>query len=276
MMKLTRPPEPLELIQNRKALTDEYLNSKKPVWRKDYIISPLFSSSYGKCAYCNCKIEWSNGRHDYYIELDEANQPNFDSLPQGENNLLHIDHFIARKFDENKVVEWNNLIPSCPKCNYKKSVFDVSKNPIINPYDDDPRNFFRYTSTLTVIPSIDNPCKKKACRTIAVFGLVDRLGRVLRAYQQSIEDIFFKFFKDIENALISFDRGDPSQFNGLKDELIKLFGYGLPESPYSSFLATMILRHEYYEAIKTKLVETNLWSNQLQNLEIQLKEISYE
>jgi|GEM_PF-6247676 len=102
------------------------------------------------------------------------------------------------------------------------------------------------------------------------------LGRVLRAYQQSIEDIFFKFFKDIENALISFDRGDPSQFNGLKDELIKLFGYGLPESPYSSFLATMILRHEYYEAIKTKLVETNLWSNQLQNLEIQLKEISYE
>ena len=62
MMKLTRPLEPEELKRNKDALTQEYAkDKKKAVWRKDYIVEPLYKSANKKCAYCGILIKWNKG-----------------------------------------------------------------------------------------------------------------------------------------------------------------------------------------------------------------------
>src|SRR5690606_4834075 len=115
-------------------LTKEY--KEKPtssVWRKDYIVEPLYISSSGKCAYCENKLTWNKGQHDFFIEVNEDIQAKA-PISGDENTFLHIDHFIAKKYDAGKVVEWSNLVPSCPTCNYKKGAHNVIEFPIINPF----------------------------------------------------------------------------------------------------------------------------------------------
>jgi hypothetical protein len=55
---------------------------------------------------------------------------------------MEVEHFEDKKNNPDKVVDWDNLLPSCKKCNGSKSSHDVVNDPIVNPYDDDPRDHF--------------------------------------------------------------------------------------------------------------------------------------
>lgn len=276
MRKLSRPPEPVEL-QNAKAnLTETYLaKPSTSVWRKDYIVQPIYESSNQKCAYCENAVVWKSNNHDYSIEIDEDKQPSMDINPD-ENAFLHVDHFIARKIEPNKVVEWSNLIPACPVCNYKKGAHNVLAFPIINPYEDDPKQYFTIDTTLKVKCSIDENKRIKALKTITIFQFVDRITKIINEYNVAFERSLFRIFSQIEESIRTKGQGDNSDFNDIIGELTRLLGYGLPHSKYGAYCATIILKHQYYKFIKEQLVAKQLWSGDLQNLETQLAEISYE
>ncbi|MCB9293457.1 MAG: HNH endonuclease [Lewinellaceae bacterium] len=276
MMKLTRPLEPEELKRNKDALTQEYAkDKKKAVWRKDYIVEPLYKSANKKCAYCGILIKWNKGNHSYFIEIDEEKQISA-TIPPGESDFLHVDHFYAKKYAEDKVVEWDNLIPSCPACNYKKALHNVTRFPIINPYNEEPRNYFAFNTTLTVKCTIDNESQKKASRTIEVFQFRDRLFEQLREFQWRINESISEIYKGLERALKDFESGNISKLNEVNGQIKKLLEHGLPKSKYGPFIATMILKHNYFPYIKNQLSLYNIWNDDLTRLEKQLKEISYE
>jgi len=276
MMKLLRPLEPEELSLEKQALTKKYEEDNSvSVWRKDYIIEPLYSSSNRKCAYCGITIKWNKGEHDYYVEDDEDKQTSI-SVPIGENDFLHVDHFYAKKYDKSKVAEWDNLVPSCPTCNYKKAAHNVIVSPIINPYNEDPRNYFEFNVTLIVKCRIDNESQKKALKTIELFQFRDRLFEQLRHLHGAVECTLAKIYKDLENAINDFKKEDNSQLNEVIGELKKQLECGLPTAKYGAFIATIVLKHTYFSYIKDQLVQNDVWANDLNNLEKQLKEISYE
>jgi uncharacterized protein (TIGR02646 family) len=115
MIKLDRHQKPEYLSDDKvKELTDDFKLNKTTVWNNDHIKKPLLSSSYGKCAYCECSLT-------------------------AESNYMEVEHFEDKKNNPDKVVLWENLLPSCKRCNGSKSTHDVLAKPIVNPYDEDPR-----------------------------------------------------------------------------------------------------------------------------------------
>ena len=57
MIKLIRPDKPSELTPEvEKQLVDEYKETEKSVWRKDYITTPLLKMSHNKCCYCETML----------------------------------------------------------------------------------------------------------------------------------------------------------------------------------------------------------------------------
>lgn len=116
MIKLDRDPKPNYLSDVKvKELTD--LFDKKPdksVWNHPEIKAALLSSGNNKCAFCECHVS-------------------------EESKYMEVEHFRYKKKYKHLVVEWDNLLPACKRCNVAKSDHDVEHSPILNPYDDDPR-----------------------------------------------------------------------------------------------------------------------------------------
>jgi uncharacterized protein (TIGR02646 family) len=278
MRKLIRPQEPQELEANKDILTKEY--TEKPtssVWRKDYIVEPLYESSSRKCAYCGNQLIWKKGDHSYFVELNEEAQYKVKMLSENENNFLHIDHFIAKKYDMSKVVEWSNLVPSCPTCNYKKGAHNVIQFPIINPFEDDPKEYFRFSNcTIIVRCTINDDLQSKASRTITLFSFIDRINPIISSLNLGVQQSLEKLRKDIKTGIEKRSEGDYSLFNDSHQSLVRLLEHGLPSSKYGAFMASIILKHDYYSFIKECLKSNGLWGDSLIDLENQLKEICYE
>jgi uncharacterized protein (TIGR02646 family) len=115
MIKLQRPPRPAYLTDIKSAeLLERFISEGSVVWRHADITEPLLSSSYHKCAYCECSVS-------------------------EESKYMEIDHFAHKSMYPEKVVAWDNLVPSCKRCNISKGVHNTIKFPIINPYCDDPK-----------------------------------------------------------------------------------------------------------------------------------------
>ncbi len=117
MIKLIRPPAPDRLTpETVKELTEEFKSdSNKTVWNKDYIKKALLEMSHNKCCYCECKI-------------DE------------ESKYLEVEHFHPKSIYKDEVVVWDNLLPSCKRCNGRKGDRDTLKEPVINPAADEPKD----------------------------------------------------------------------------------------------------------------------------------------
>jgi len=125
MIKINKLPCPPELTPQVQAnLTREYQQSGKAVWKQKYIESALLKSSHSKCCYCECKL-------------------------MEESKYLEIDHYYDKDHHPNLVIDWDNLLPSCKRCNGTKSNFDTMSKPFINPSTLNPKDHlfmrsFRY------------------------------------------------------------------------------------------------------------------------------------
>lgn len=160
MIKLNRQPKPQVLIDNQEDWTVQ-LNaaiaknggySKIPKQEKEKLIAPyrhrdikapLFSSSLEKCAFCETK--------------------------PSESGNIEVEHFAPKSKYPNLTFEWDNFLPACRKCNGSKDDHDSLIEPIVNPYDSDPDDFFSYKDIR--IAANDNAGKNVAEMTISVCGL---------------------------------------------------------------------------------------------------------
>lgn len=147
MIQLLRPPKPQKLADNEAELTERFKkNNKDAVWNRSYIRSALLEMSNAKCCYCECKVG------------------------AGEREM-HVDHFKPKSIYPDLVVKWENLLPSCPHCNKEKSSHDTGAEPIVNPSEDDPREFF-YLKDYRYY-CFDNADSSIARRTLGVLSLND-------------------------------------------------------------------------------------------------------
>jgi hypothetical protein len=235
MIKLERFPKP-EFLTNEKAeeLVEEFKKTGSSVWNTDLIKEPLLSSSYGKCSYCEC-------------DLTE------------ESKYMEVEHFEDKKHNPDKVVSWENLLPSCKRCNGSKSTHDVISEPILNPYIQDPREhlairFYRMRGLTQIgVNSID------------VVGLNDQERLVLKRFE-----IGSQAANSIE---VAWERYHTFKSNGRtqsKNRLISLIEGILlecqPRAIYAATTATVVLTDSSFRQLIDTMKIDDLWSEDLDEL----------
>jgi len=241
MIKLDRTPKPVELTADLQvALTDEFKSTGKSVWNVDFIKKGLLGFSNDKCCYCEANIN-------------------------EESKYLEVEHFHHKDTYKDEVLDWENLLPSCKKCNGTKNDHDTKLEPIIDPSKIDPKNHLKYWRYR--IKGSDDFGKL----TVSVLKLNDQDRLVKKrfeignAIQEKLEQLN-ELADDYINGIQTSTRRKNRIVNGTKD----LMKEGLPTAIYSATSATVILTDTEFETLKNKLTSLGFWDAELTRLEIDL------
>jgi uncharacterized protein (TIGR02646 family) len=89
-------------------------------------------------------------------------------------SYIHIEHFHPKSIYYEETFKWDNLFPACNRCNISKGDHDTKKEPIINPEQDNPEEYFIYPN-LRIQSAPKSPDREKSQLTIRVCDL-DRLS----------------------------------------------------------------------------------------------------
>ncbi|NFK66164.1 TIGR02646 family protein [Clostridium botulinum] len=250
MIKIKRTSKPIELTEEiEKDLTEKFKkNGDTAVWRKKYIVENLFKMSNGKCCYCETKLK-------------------------EEGKSMHVEHYHYKDKYPDEVVKWENLLPSCGRCNINKGTHDTKIEPIINPTIDNPKDYFyfynyRYKSknrnklakdTIDVLYLNDTTTivqvRFKICNAI-----IDKLSE--------IEELLRDYVKKINTST----RRKNKIINGVKD----ILKYSQPTEEYSAIMATTIINDDNYKYIKIELLNLGLWDLELEDLEKEAINIMFD
>ena len=243
MIKLQRPEKPAQLTDERIAeLIAEFKLSEKSVWKQSYITKPLLEMSFGKCCFCETKIN-------------------------EESKYMEVEHFHPKSKYKDEVVDWDNLLPICKRCNGKKSDHDTKLEPIINPVIDDPKihlkleNNYRF-SGITEMGSLTISAK--------VLHLNDSLRLVKKRF-----DIGEKIIEELIDLLDMTNYFSHTKSNYDKNRIVgkleRLMIEGTKEYEYSATAATLILEDMNYQKIKQLFIDNKLWKTEFIELEKQMK-----
>jgi len=235
MIKLERENKPDYLSDKKVAqLINDFKTSKAAVWNNDYIKSPLLLSSHGKCAYCECPLT-------------------------SESNYMEVEHFEDKKHNPDKVVLWDNLLPSCKKCNGSKGMHDVIDDPIINPYIENPKDhlfmrLYRFRGKT-----------KKGTSTIEVTNLNHSSRLVFSRFEigEKVDEL-------IDTSWERYTTYQEKKNTRTRNRLIKIVEGLLeecqPESDYSASTATtLLLDSKFIELISVMKLE-KVWNEELESL----------
>lgn len=242
MIKLALPKKPAELTDAEvERLTAEFKNdSKKTVWKQDYIEEALMKMSNGKCAYSEQRI----GEESAYME---------------------IEHFRHKNLYKDDVVKWGNLLPACKKCNTSKGEWDVVSKPIVNPLVDTPKTHlfvrgFRF---------YDRDSKGK--NAIEAVALNDRLHFVnprSKVALRIVDDIEAAFFHLKELKRKNYRHQQAQRIKSLMEECG-------PKYEYSAVVSTYLLYEwHYFPEMEKELRETGLWDAEFDDIVTALREIA--
>lgn len=234
MIKLTKGAKPEYLTEAKIAeLTSKFRDKQTSVWNKKPIKAALSKSSNGKCAYCETVVT----------------DPGI---------YMEVEHFKHKSAFPELVVDWENLLPACKRCNGTKSAKD---DLIINPFN-------------------DNPKKELQIDHYLIFGttelgknsedVLDLNEEVLMVKRVSIASMAFKTLIEIEkdfNRLASLEARDRKKFKGV-------LMMTQPSRPYSATVASTIHSKDEYYLIRKRLIDEGLWTNELENLHVTSLEIA--
>ncbi|MBK2105475.1 HNH endonuclease family protein [Francisella philomiragia] len=235
MIKLSRPPKP-EFLTDEKVneLVEKFKNTKSTVWNHDEIKTPLLESSNHKCAYCECKL----GEESKYME---------------------VEHFEDKKHNPDKVVEWDNLLPSCKRCNGKKKCHDVIDEPIINPYNINPKNHLGVKLyRLKGISSIGN-------NTIEALLLNDQTRIVARRFEignailERIDDARLRYCEYVNNKTTQ-------KRNRLTSLVEAILIECQPQSHYSATSATVLINDIDFIELIINMRKESIFDDELEEL----------
>lgn len=239
MIKLSRQTAPSELTSKEaQRLTELYRQQGTTVWNKPYIKKALLEMSHRKCCYCEVRL-------------------------QEEGKYMQVEHFHCKSLYPDEVVAWDNLLPSCNRCNAQKGNHDTFAEPIINPCIDDPKKFL-YMEDYRIKSRNNNLL---GCRTIEVLYLNDsehlvyprfEIGNKIHEAIQTIDELL----KDYISGKTTGIQRRNKIINSLKD-ILKLSS---PNKEYSATVSTVIMKDETYLRIRTDLLNASLWDSELEEL----------
>jgi len=155
------------------------------------------------------------------------------------------------------------FITLCKKCNVTKREHDTLKEPIINPFVDNPKDYlffnnYRYYS---------KNGSEIGYRTIEVLGLNDREHFVnprFRIGNEMIERI-----QDFRENSSNLD--DERKKNRFISRLKNFLEQGNRKEEYAALVSTIILSDENYIEIENLLISKRLWDEDFQNLKLELE-----
>lgn len=237
MVKLERLSAPVELTEDFvKNKTEEFKVTKKPVWNIDWLKIALLEQSYGKCAYC-------------------------ESYLKEESKYIEVEHFEDKANNPDKVLLWENLLPSCKKCNGKKGTHDVILFPIVNPFEDNPKESFKLVDYNFVHKD------EKGERTIDKLDLnhVERL--VYKRF--NIGSSFYELIKLTLKMKFDFfvqSNEDSSLLFSLVEVTEDILQKCQIDKPFSAVCSTILHSHDVYKDVKSKLEKYDSWNDTLEEL----------
>ena len=118
---------PLQFVPKPAILTEEYVREKtahfnatnEKVWGSVRLTRALLEMGRNKCAYCECNIA-------------------------EESKYMEVEHYKPKSLYPDDVLNWDNLLPSCKRCNGQKDNHDVVSQPIVNPRFDLPNEHLKF------------------------------------------------------------------------------------------------------------------------------------
>ncbi|CAH7402154.1 HNH endonuclease [Vibrio chagasii] len=241
MIKLQKPPKPEELTEAVVLnLTNEFKQTGKSVWSKDYIKRPLLAMSSDKCAFCETKIT-------------------------EESKYLEVEHFHHKDLYKDEVVEWCNLLPSCKKCNGTKGEHDTKVEPIINPCVQDPREHLKiWRYRLKGKTSLGK-------MTVSVLNLNEPDRLVLKRFQigNALQDKLEEYHELIDDV-VSGIQTSTLRKNRIKNGVRDILSNGLKDKEYAATYSTVLITEPEFMSLKSKMNSCNLWTHEHSCLETEL------
>ena len=248
MIKIDRLPCPNQLTQEvQAAKTAKYRESGSAVWNESYIKDTLLRMSHDKCCYCECNVVAGG-------------------------SYMEVEHFHPKGRYPDEVVDWDNLLPSCKKCNTQKGEHDTIAEPIINPAVDRPQDHLKirvgvrfkakdYIGAGTIdVLDLNNQVKHATPR-----------HKIVQKIENKIEDLLDRTI-DYVDSQNKTTRKKNKLLNGVRG----LLEICQPTEPYSAFKATALLTNDSYDDMKKRLENEGLWAQEFIDLESMLLSIKYE
>jgi len=227
-----------------RTLTDEFKTKGTSVWHIEELKTSLLQLSDYKCAYCECDLS-------------------------KESNYMEVEHFEDKSNNPDKVMEWENLLPACKRCNGSKGTHDVKLEPIIDPFKEDPKKHlklrlyrFREKSPIgkNTIEAVDLNNYERA---------VEKRFEIGEAVQTSIMNAFEKLERFIENK-------STKSKNRLLGHVQSLLLECQKSSQYSATAASILHSEADYHQLRDKMIATNLWNDEFEQLHLLSEIISME
>lgn len=246
MIRLTKPESPVELTSSvKRKLIDLYKQEKKAVWKQKYIANKLLEMSNNKCVFCECRL-------------------------QEEGKYMQVEHFHPKDVYEDEVIEWDNLLPICGRCNPVKNNHDTKIEPIINPTKEDPRDHLYIYNFLMLGKSDIGKL------TVDVLDLNNTIGIVQPRFLVTIEII--KKLNEIFDDVMAFDQISSSSRKKtlLKNKMRAIYQEANPKSEYSALVSTVVFSYPDYKKLKSLMQSKEIWDNTLDSLEDMANSIKLE
>lgn len=241
MIKITRGVAPKilkeESVNWLKALQDAihtYGSYKTiPEKERDKLIShyrhvtiqqELAISTHGKCAFCECH--------------------------PAEGGFIQVEHFKPKSIYSDLTFDWDNFLPICGQCNTSKSDHDTGIEPILNPYDDNPMQYFEFDQiSLKPLPG---PAFDIAKLTIEVCGL-----QSIRLWKPRADILvsLTTFSEAINQALIDYKDADTqrkrdARLRKLRESILTIESLAEPNGKFSAFCKTYLMNCQFYKMAK--------------------------
>jgi uncharacterized protein (TIGR02646 family) len=234
LIKLERRPKPAYLSETTVIeLTEKFKNDGSSVWNHVQIKTPLLASSNEKCAFCECSLS-------------------------DESKYMEVEHFKYKNLYKDFVVDWSNLLPSCKRCNIAKGVHDVVTNPLINPYDVDPRNHLSFK--LYQFRGKD----KIGNSTIEALDLNNSDRLVLRRFEVG-EQVFLSVRVAVDRLESYKDSSTTTRKNKLLNIVETILNECQPSAAYAATTATVALNEGEFLDVIDELRTLGLWQPYLED-----------
>lgn len=245
MIKLERNFTPTCLNPTHvQRLTNEYKTTGNSVWNIEALKQALLETSNGKCAYCECDLTV-------------------------ESKYMEVEHFRDKDSYPDHVVNWLNLLPSCKRCNGAKGTHDTIAEPIVNPYEIDPKNHFEFRlyrfrakspladSTIGTL-DLNNPTRVVSVR----FEVGESIHEALQTALGIFETFKTNSATRTKNRLISTIRGVLAECQ--------------PTSAYAATAASVVHSDQTYAKIIGEMKLLALWNDELDALHDSSLAIAFE